>query len=279
MATSQTMWRLRSGEVGLAGGVLMGIVNVTPDSFSDGGKFLEPEVAIEHGLSLMVDGADIVDVGGESTRPGAEPVASDEEMARVLPVVEALAGRGVRVSIDTSKPEVAEQALARGAELVNDVTACRSERMTGLIADAGCGVILMHMKGEPRHMHLDPSYEDVMEEVEDFLEERIEAVVAAGVDRSRVAIDPGIGFGKTKDHNLELLRGLGRLSRHAPVVLGTSRKRFLGTLVEARTTADLDVATAVTTAIGFLNGARVFRVHDVVRSRRALALATAMVTR
>lgn len=259
--------------------MLMGIVNVTPDSFSDGGKFLEPGVAIEHGLSLMADGADIVDVGGESTRPGAEPVASDEEMARVLPVVEALAGRGVRVSIDTSKPEVAEQALARGAELVNDVMACRSEGMTGLIADAGCGVILMHMKGEPRHMHLDPSYEDVVEEVEDFLEERIEAVVAAGVDRSRVAIDPGIGFGKTKDHNLELLRGLGRLSRHAPLVLGTSRKRFLGTLFEARTTADLDMATAVTTAIGFLNGARVFRVHDVVGSRRALALATAMVTR
>ena len=273
------MWRLRSGELGLAGGVLMGIVNVTPDSFSDGGKFLEPRAAIEHGLSLRADGADIVDVGGESTRPGAEPVTSDEEMARVLPVVEALAARGVRVSIDTSKADVAELALARGAELVNDVRACRSEGMTDLIADAGCGVILMHMKGEPRDMHLDPSYEDVVGEVEHFLEERIEAVVSAGVDRSRVAIDPGIGFGKTKDHNLELLQGLGRLSRHAPVVLGTSRKRFLGTLVQARTDTDLDMATAVTTALGFLNGARVFRVHDVVGSRRALALATAMVTR
>ncbi|MBW3665996.1 MAG: dihydropteroate synthase [Actinobacteria bacterium] len=257
----------------------MGIVNVTPDSFSDGGKFLEPGAAIDHGLSLVADGADIVDIGGESTRPGAEPVPSEEEMARVLPVVAGLAGRGVVVSIDTSKPEVAEQALARGAELVNDVMACRSEGMTDLIADAGCGVILMHMRGEPRHMHLDPSYEDVKEEVERFLEERIEAVVAAGVARSRIAIDPGIGFGKTKDHNLELLGGLGRLSRHAPVVLGTSRKRFLGTVVEARSTADLDMATAVTTAVGFINGARVFRVHDVLRSRQALALATAMVTR
>lgn len=277
MLQSERTWRLLTTELEVANGVLMGVVNVTPDSFSDGGAFIEPEAAIEKGLALVAEGADIVDVGGESTRPGATPVPAEVEMARVLPVVVGLVGKGVVVSVDTYKPEVAEAALARGAELINDVKACRAPGMTEVVAGAGCGVILMHMKGEPPDMHLDPSYDDVVAEVEEFLVERLDAVTAAGIDRSRVAIDPGIGFGKTKDHNLELLKGLQLLARHAPVVLGTSRKRFLGTLTGAGSNAELDTATAITTAIGFLNGARVFRVHDAAVSRRALDLATAMV--
>ncbi|MCH7900622.1 MAG: dihydropteroate synthase [Acidobacteria bacterium] len=255
----------------------MGVLNVTPDSFSDGGLHLDPIAAVSHGLAMAKQGAEIIDVGGESTRAGSEPVLDRVEMERVLPVVEGLCREGVTVSIDTSKPVVAEAAFSRGAEILNDVRACREPGMAELVAEAGCGVVLMHMRGTPRDMHLDPRYDDVVAEVEKFLVERMERVTAAGVDPSSIVIDPGIGFGKTLDHNLSLIRCLKSLTRHAPVVLGASRKRFLGTLTGASSPVDRDLATAVTTAVGFLNGARVFRVHDVASSRQALALAAAIV--
>lgn len=255
----------------------MGVLNVTPDSFSDGGLYVDETAAVARGLEMASEGADIIDVGGESTRPGSEPVSPDVERQRVGPVISALAGEGLTVSVDTSKPSVAEAALVGGAEIVNDVTACSEPGMAELVAAAGCGVILLHMQGKPRDMQVNPSYDDVVADVERFLLERMQTVSAAGVDPSRIAIDPGIGFGKTIDHNLELLGSLARLSAHAPLVLGTSRKRFLGTLTGMDRPEERDLATAVTTALGFVNGARVFRVHDIPSSRQALAVAAAMV--
>ncbi len=254
----------------------MGIVNVTPDSFSDGGRYLDPEAAIAHGLELAAAGADVLDVGGESTRPGAAAVGVEEELARVLPVVSALAGAGHRVSIDTSKAAVAERALAAGAAIVNDVTAFGDPAMAAVCAEAGAGLILMHMKGTPRTMQDDPSYDDVVVEVRDFLAERLAAAVAAGVAAERVWVDPGIGFGKTVDHNLELIERLGELRELGrPVVLGASRKRFLGELtgreVDGRLAASLAVAV-----LGVGNGADVLRVHDVGPTRDALTVVAAV---
>lgn len=256
----------------------MGVLNVTPDSFSDGGQYPDEIAAINRGLEMVAEGARIVDVGGESTRPGSQPVAPDVELQRVIPVVEALAGEDVIVSIDTAKPVVAEAALVRGAEVVNDVTAARHPGMAELMAASGCGVVLMHMQGSPPDMQVEPRYDDVVSEVEEFLLRRFNTVAAVGVEESRIAIDPGIGFGKTLDHNLELLRHLDRLAEHAPVVLGTSRKGFLGALTGIGEPQARDLVTAVTTALGFAGGARVFRVHDVVASRQALSVASAMVT-
>jgi dihydropteroate synthase len=270
-------WRLKNTELDLSRGILMGVLNVTPDSFSDGGRFYDETAAISHGLEMASQGAQIIDVGGESTRPGSGSVPPDVERQRVVPVVSALAGEGVTVSIDTSKPSVAEAALVAGAQVVNDVTACSESGMIDLVAAAGCGLVLMHMQGKPRDMQVAPSYQDVVGEVERFLVERMSAVSAGGVETGRVAIDPGIGFGKTFEHNLELLRNLDRLSAHAPVVLGTSRKSFLGALTGVTEPEQRDLATAVTTAVGFLHGVRVFRVHDVPSSRQALAVAGAMV--
>ncbi len=255
----------------------MGVLNVTPDSFSDGGLYVDEVAAITRGLEMVSEGAAIVDVGGESTRPGADPVSPDVEAQRVVPIVEALAGEGVVVSIDTYRPAVAEAALVRGAEVVNDVTGAAAPGMAELVAAAGAGIVLMHMQGTPPTMQEDPKYDDVVSEVEEYLLRRLSTVTAIGVEPARVAIDPGIGFGKTLDHNLELLRNLSRLGRHAPVVLGTSRKGFLGRITGIERAGDRDLATAVTTALGFVNGARVFRVHDVAASRQALAVANAMV--
>ncbi len=277
LPVSARRWRLRTTELDLSRGVLMGVLNVTPDSFSDGGLHLDPEEAVEHGLAMVHQGAEIIDVGGESTRPGSEPVHERVELDRVLPVVEGLSGEGVTVSIDTSKPVVAESAFSRGAEILNDVTACRQPGMAELVAEVGCGVVLMHMMGTPEAMHLDPTYDDVIAEVEEFLVQRMELVTAAGVDPSSIVIDPGIGFGKTADHNLSLINALETLARHAPVVLGASRKKFLGTITGASSPVDRDLASAVITTVGFLNGARVFRVHDVAGSKQALALAAAIV--
>ena len=218
-----------------ARGALVGVLNVTPDSFSDGGEFADLESAVEHGRRLAYEGAAIVDVGGESTRPGAAPVPAELELARVLPVIEVLAADGIAVSVDTSKAEVAEAALAAGAVLVNDVTALRGDPgMTAVVAGAGADLCLMHMLGEPRTMQDDPRYDDVVAEVESFLAERAEVAVAAGIPRERIALDPGIGFGKTLAHNLALLRALPRLARLGPLLLGVSRKRFLGTLTGQR---------------------------------------------
>lgn len=277
MSPTLRPWRLKSTELDLSRGILMGVLNVTPDSFSDGGRFYDETAAIGRGLEMASEGAEIIDVGGESTRPGSEPVPPDVERQRVVPVVSALAGEGVTVSIDTSKPSVAEAALVAGAQLVNDVTACSEPGMIDLVAAAGCGLVLMHMQGRPRDMQVAPSYHDVVGEVERFLVERMSAVAAGGVETGRIAIDPGIGFGKTLEHNLELLRNLDRFCAHAPVVLGTSRKGFLGALTGVAEPDERDLATAVTTAVGFLHGVRVFRVHDVPSSRQALAVAGAMV--
>ena len=265
---------------------LMGIVNVTPDSFSDGGRFLAPDAALAHARELAAEGAEILDVGGESTRPGAEPVSPGEELRRVLPVLEGLAeaAPGAQLSIDTTKAQVARAAITAGAQLVNDVSALRGDPgMAELIADSGVECCLMHMLGEPRTMQRDPRYEDVVDEVRAFLEERLEFAVAAGIPEQRIMLDPGIGFGKTLAHNLELLRrlpelaGLGR-----PLVVGTSRKGFLGVLGARAHGHEQPLeptrrlpGTIATSVLAFERGASVLRVHDVAPVAEALAVAAA----
>ncbi len=255
---------------------LMGVVNVTPDSFSDGGVFLDPATAIAHGLELIAEGADIVDVGGESTRPGAGPVPAADELARVVGVVEGLAGRGARVSVDTMKAPVARAALAAGATYVNDVTALRHDPdMAALVAESGADCCLMHMLGEPRTMQEAPRYHDVVDDVRAFLEERLAFAVAAGIAEDRVQLDPGIGFGKTLEHNLELLRRLGELTTLGrPLLVGVSRKSFLGRIT-SREPADRVAATVAANVIAYERGARVFRVHDVAAVADGLAVAAA----
>jgi dihydropteroate synthase len=255
----------------------MGVVNVTPDSFSDGGLFLEADAAVEHGEILAREGADILDVGGESTRPGSEGVSDEEELRRVQPVVERLAAAGHRVSIDTAKAGVARAALEAGAEIVNDVTAFRrSPDMAGLVAERAAGCVLMHMLGEPRTMQEDPRYDDVVSEVKAFLEERLRFAVSEGVPEERVWLDPGIGFGKTVEHNLELLRRLDEIvAIGRPVVIGTSRKSFLGKLTGGRDESERLPGTIATNVIALERGASVFRVHDVAQVSDALAVAAA----
>jgi dihydropteroate synthase len=261
---------------------VMGIVNVTPDSFSDGGQWLDPERAVRHGLDLESEGAAILDVGGESTRPGAEPVSLPEELRRVMPVIEALiaAATGAQISIDTSKAPVAEAALRAGATLVNDVTALRADpRIAELAAAQGAEVCLMHMLGEPRTMQDDPHYDDVVSEVKAFLEARMTFAVAEGIAEERILLDPGIGFGKTVEHNLELLRRLDELAALGrPVVIGASRKSFLGKIT-GRDVDDRVAATVAANVLAFERGARVFRVHDVEPTHDALQFAAATVRR
>ena len=256
----------------------MGIVNVTPDSFSDGGLFLDADAAVEHGRRLAAEGAAILDIGGESTRPGSDPVSEDEELRRVLPVVERLSGKGARISIDTTKREVAEAALAAGATLVNDVSAFRfAPDLAGVVADAGAHCCLAHMRGEPRTMQAQASYEDVVGEVRGFLEERLAFAVDHGVDEERVWLDPGIGFGKTLEHNLELLRRLDEIvAIGRPVVIGTSRKSFLGKIT-GRDVAERLPATIATNVLAYERGAAVFRVHDVAEVVDALKVTAATV--
>jgi dihydropteroate synthase len=258
---------------------VMGVVNVTPDSFSDGGLFLEADAAIEHGLRLADEGAGVLDVGGESTRPGAAPVGAEQELERVLPVVEALAAAGQRVSIDTTKAEVARAALSGGATIVNDVSAFRfSPEMAGLVAQAEAECCLMHMLGEPRTMQVDPRYDDVVAEVKAFLEERLAFAVAEGVPEERVWLDPGIGFGKTVEHNLELLRRLDEIvAIGRPVVVGTSRKSFLGKLTGGRPEGERLPGTIATNVMALERGASIFRVHDVAPVADALRVAAATV--
>jgi dihydropteroate synthase len=266
----------------------MGVVNVTPDSFSDGGLFLDAEAAVEHGRRLAGEGAEILDVGGESTRPGAEPVPAAEELGRILPVIEGIAAAqtGAQLSIDTTKASVARAALDAGASLVNDVSALRADpEMAGLIADSGADCCLMHMEGEPRTMQRDPRYADVVDDVRAFLEERLAFAVREGVSEQRVLLDPGIGFGKTVEHNLELLRRLAELlPLGRPIVIGTSRKSFLGRIAGGAVTgappADERLAgTLASNVLAFERGASVFRVHDVAPVRDALAVAAATLGR
>jgi dihydropteroate synthase len=255
----------------------MGIVNVTPDSFSDGGLYLDAEAAIGHGRELARAGAEILDVGGESTRPGAEPVAEEEELRRVVPVIRGLDDCDCEVSVDTSKAAVAAAALDAGASIVNDVTALRGDdRMAALCAERGATVILMHMRGTPRTMQEDPRYDDVVAEVKEFLAERLEAAVAAGVTEERVWLDPGIGFGKTAAHSLELLRRLGELRELGrPLVVGTSRKSFIGKL-DGSAAADRLGGTIASSVHAAAEGAAVLRVHDVAEMRQALTMAAAV---
>jgi dihydropteroate synthase len=258
----------------------MGIVNVTPDSFSDGGLYLDPQAAVEHGLELAHDGAAILDVGGESTRPGAQPVPAEEELRRVVPVIEGLVAAGTesQISVDTSKASVAAAALTAGATLVNDVTALRADpEMASLVAGSGCDCCLMHMLGEPRTMQRDPHYEDVVCEVKAFLEKRMSYAISAGVPEARILLDPGIGFGKTGEHNLELLARLDELAALGrPIVVGTSRKSFLGRLT-GRGTDERLAGTIATNVLAYERGAAVFRVHDVRPVYDALAVAAATV--
>jgi dihydropteroate synthase len=258
----------------------MGIVNVTPDSFSDGGLFLDAEAAVAHGHELAWQGAEILDVGGESTRPGAEAVTAEEELARVAPVVEALAreeGAGVPVSIDTSKAAVAAAALDAGAEIVNDVTALRADpELAALCADRDCGLVLMHMLGNPRTMQDNPTYEDVVDDVKAFLAERVEAAIGAGIAEDRIWVDPGVGFGKTLEHNLELLRRLGELRELGrPLVVGSSRKSFIGA-ISGRGVEERLGGTVASNVLAVIAGADVIRVHEALQLRQALDVAEAV---
>lgn len=256
---------------------VMGILNITPDSFSDGGVFLSPEKAIAQALRMAEEGADIIDVGGESTRPGARPVSAQEEMDRVLPVVEALHARvPLPVSIDTSKPEVMRAAVAAGAGAINDVRALRLPGALQAAADLRVPVCLMHMQGEPATMQVDPRYADVVREVREFLVSRIEAAERAGIPRTRVLVDPGFGFGKTVEHNLDLLRNLGELRRlGVPLLVGLSRKSMIGKLlglpVEKRLYPGIALALMAVS-----NGARVLRVHDVAPTVQAVRMLEAV---
>ncbi|MQA73859.1 MAG: dihydropteroate synthase [Solirubrobacterales bacterium] len=258
----------------------MGIVNVTPDSFSDGGRFLDPERAIAHGRELAADGAELLDVGGESTRPGAAAVPAALELERVVPVIAALAGPDdspAPVSVDTSKAAVAGPALDAGATIVNDVTALRADAdLAPLCAERDCTVLLMHMQGTPRTMQRNPTYDDVVDDIRAFLASRIEAATAAGIAEERIWVDPGIGFGKTVDHNLELLRRLGELrDLGRPIVVGTSRKSFLGSLTGRGVDGRLG-GTVASNVLALVAGADILRVHEVREVRRALTVVEAI---
>jgi len=257
---------------------IFGILNLTPDSFSDGGAFDTVDAAMQHARRMFDHGADAIDVGGESTRPGAQRIDAAEQLRRVLPVIAELVGQFGRdrpISIDTTRAEVAAAALNAGASIINDVSAGRDdEAMLPLAADRRVPIILMHMRGEPATMQRNPTYDDVIMEVTDFLLQRAEAAKDAGVDPSRIILDPGIGFGKTIEHNLRLLAGLPALVDSGyPIMLGTSRKRFLGEIIGESEADKRDVATAATTALGVVAGVRLFRVHDVKPNRHAADVA------
>jgi len=256
--------------------VVMGVLNVTPDSFSDGGHFLLVEAAVAHGVRLAEEGAAIIDIGGESTRPGAAPVSVDEELRRVVPVVERLrAATQAVISVDTSKPEVIREAVAAGAGLINDVRALAEPGALEAAAASGCAVCLMHMQGDPRTMQRAPSYVDVVKEVKAFLDEHVQRCRAAGVSSDRIAVDPGFGFGKTLEHNLELLRRLRELHDELPVLVGLSRKSMVGTLT-GRGAGERVHGSIALAVIAALNGARIVRAHDVAATVDALKMVAAV---
>ncbi|HEY6713609.1 MAG TPA: dihydropteroate synthase [Rubrobacter sp.] len=277
--TARNTYRAETVTAG-PGPVVVGILNITPDSFSDGGDFLDPEAAAEHAATMLDEGAEILDVGGESTRPGSDPVSQEVEIGRVVPVLERILS--VRpeavISVDTYRACTATAALEAGASLINDVTALRGDpRMASVIQEAACPVILMHMQGEPKTMQKEPHYEDVVGEVRDFLAERAEYAVAAGIRPENVIVDPGIGFGKNLEHNLDLLRNLDAivdLGFH--VVIGASRKSFIEKITGVQEARDRVSGTVATTVLAYERGATFFRVHDVRANREALAVAEAV---
>jgi len=273
-----TRWKVGGNVIDLSNrALLMGVLNVTPDSFSDGGQFFSTKAAVKHGLAMAQSGADIIDVGGESTRPGAKPIAPNDEMERVLPVIEQLAAAvAIPISIDTSKAAVARAALEAGAVIINDVSGGRADpEMFALAAERKVALILMHMQGTPQTMQLAPAYDDVVNEVTDFFRQRYEAAVRSGIDPMCIAFDPGIGFGKTVAHNLELLANLSRLRvENRPLVVGVSRKSFLGKISDLP--ADRASATVALTSLLRERGARVLRVHDVAPNAHALRTTEAL---
>jgi len=261
--------------------MVMGIVNVTPDSFSDGGQFMDTAAAVARGMEMVVQGAEIIDVGGESTRPGAEPVGESEELRRVLPVIQRLAAQvKAPISIDTQKPAVARAALQAGASVVNDIAASRANHeMWRVVAEANAGYVCLHMQGTPATMQLNPVYGDVLQEVHDFFVERLERLKRAGVEAVQVILDPGIGFGKTPEHNLQLLAGLGRFtSLERPVLLGVSRKSFIGKLLDVEVPARLPAALACA-CLAVAAGVQMIRAHDVAETAQAVRMVEAVLAR
>lgn len=274
---SPAAWQIRGGALSLDRPVVMGILNVTPDSFSDGAAFTDPAAAVDHGIRLAEEGADVVDIGAESTRPGARPVTAEEEWGRLAGTIEPLARRGITISIDTMKSEVAERALDGGAAIVNDVSALRaSPEIAGLCARTGAGLVLMHMRGEPRTMQDDTRYDDLVGEVSAWLSGRADAARDAGCDAGQIVVDPGIGFGKSAEGNLELLAHTDDFVRLGyPVLVGPSRKSFIGTILDVPVDERLEGTLAACLA-ALERGARIFRVHEAGAARRALDMAEAI---
>ena len=275
-------WQLRTRTLDTEDHTLiMGILNVTPDSFSDGGMWETPEAGVKRGRSLAESGADIVDVGGESNRPGAQPVEASLEIDRVAPGIEKLSGDGIVVSVDTSKPEVVVAAVGAGAEIVNDITGLADPEMIPLCATTGVGVVIMHMQGTPDNMQDSPRYDDVVAEVAEFLAERSQVAIEGGIGPAAVVVDPGIGFGKTATHNLRLLASLDEVGLGRPMLVGTSRKAFLGSILDKAgrpsRPADRDVATAASVSLAISSGAAIVRVHDVGMALEASRTADAIV--
>jgi dihydropteroate synthase len=274
------IWKIRDREIDLSRRArVMGIINATPDSFSDGGSFLDPQAALAHGLQMVAEGAEILDIGGESTRPGAQSVEADEEIRRVLPIIQALRRESqVLLSIDTSKAAVARAALDAGADIINDVTGLRGDPdMPALAASSKAGIVIMHMQGEPRTMQLAPTYDDVVEEVGNFFRQAIERSVACDIDPMRIALDPGIGFGKTPEHNRRLLAELSAfLEFGRPLLVGVSRKSFLGWLAGSSAMDDRFWPGVALTSLCRERGARLLRVHDVKPHTEALRMTEAI---
>jgi dihydropteroate synthase len=276
----ERLWKIADRTIDLSGhGLIMGVLNVTPDSFSDGGEFFTVSKAVQHGLDMVAAGADIIDVGGESTRPRSEPVSAEEELGRVLPVIQQLRGQSdVLISVDTSKATVAAAAIDAGATVVNDITGGRGDKtMLQLVARHGVGFIAMHMQGTPQTMQLNPTYDDVVSEVADFFRQQSAAAIECGVDPMAMVFDPGIGFGKTLRHNLRLLDNIESLRvRDRPLMIGVSRKAFLKKITRCSDVRSLAAATAALTALLWTRGAQVFRVHDVRENVAALRAAEAL---
>src|SRR6266404_7041733 len=278
-----TLWKIAGRVVDLSlHGMIMGVLNVTPDSFSDGGKFFAAEKAVEHGLKMTIDGAHIIDVGGESTRPGAEAIAAEEELRRVIPVIEKLRAKiDIFISIDTSKAAVARAAIEAGASIVNDVTGGRGDtEMMPVVAKSQAAFIIMHMQGNPKTMQVEPRYDDVVSEVADFFRQQYARAIECGIDPMAIAFDPGIGFGKTLEHNLDVLAHLERLRVHdRPLMVGVSRKSFLAKLIGSSEISDRLAPAVALTSLLRARGADVFRVHDVKENVNALRITEAMLQR